>query len=136
MKRYDFLLKHEVYQALNKARDALLAAKDGNDVNELLEGLFTDEERLKIGRRIQIAEEIRLGRSYAEIIENLHVGVNTINTVYRNLNSHPRCFKLIFERSRKVENDYNEKKYRLVGESQLVHKRKEYTGITRKDIKR
>ena len=90
MKRYDFLLKHEIYQALNKARDALLAAKDGNDVNELLEGLFTDEERLKIGRRIQIAEEIRLGRSYAEIIENLHVGVNTINTVYRNLNSHPR----------------------------------------------
>lgn len=90
MKRYDFLLKHEIYQALNKARDALLAAKDGNDVNELLEGLFTDEERLKIGRRIQIAEEIRLGRSYAEIIENLHVGVNTINTVYRNLNSQSR----------------------------------------------
>lgn len=136
MRRYDFLLKHEIYQALNKARDALLAAKDGNDVNELLEGLFTDEERLKIGRRIQIAEQLRLGGTYVEIIENLHVGVSTINTVYKNLNSHPRCFKLIFERSKKVEKDYNDKKYRSVGGSTLIFKKKEYTGITRKDIKR
>lgn len=136
MRRYDFLLKHEVYEALNKARDALLAAKDGNDVNELLEGLFTDEERLKIGRRIQIAEQIRLGSTYDEIIEDLHVGVGTINTVYKNLNSHPRCFKLIFERSNKVEKVYKDKRYRLVGGSQLVFKKKEYTGITRKDIKR
>lgn len=136
MRRYTFLLKHEVYLALNKARDALLAAKDGSDVNELLEGLFTDEERLQIGRRILIAEQIRMGRSYSEIIEDLHVGVGTINTVYRNLNSHPQCFKLVFERSRKVEKVYNDKKYRLVGGSQLVYKKKEYTGITRKDIKR
>ena len=136
MRRYEFLSKQDIYDALNKVRDALLAAKDGNEVNELLEGLFTDEERLKIGRRILVAEQLRMGLTHIDIADNLHVGRTTINSVYKKLLSNPNCFQLIFKRGRKVEKEYNAKKYRMVGGSQLVFKKKEYTGITRKDIKR
>lgn len=136
MRRYGFLTKHDIYAALNKVRDALLAAKDGNEVNELLEGLFTEEERLQIGRRILIAEQLRLGLTHADIVEDLHVGKGTVGAVYSKLNANPNCFELIFRRGRKVEKEYDEEKNRMVGGSQLVFKKKEYTGITRKDIKR
>lgn len=136
MRRYEFLTKHDIFAALNKVRDALLAAKDGNEVNELLEGLFTEEERLQIGRRILIAEQLRLGLTHADIVEDLHVGKGTVGAVYNKLNSNPNCFELIFRRGKKVEKDYKEKKYRSVGGSTLVFKKKEYTGISKKDIKR
>lgn len=136
MRRYEFLTKHDIFAALNKVRDALLAAKDGNEVDELLQGLFTEEERLQIGRRILIAEQLRLGQTHADIVEDLHVGKGTVGAVYSKLNSNPNCFELIFRRRTKVEKDYSNKKYRSIGGSTLVFKKKEYTGITRKDIKR
>lgn len=136
MRRYDFLTKHEIYSALNKVRDALLAAKDGNQVNEILEGLFTDEEKIKLGRRLLIAEQLRMGVTHDEIADELRVGKTTINSVYKKLVSNPECFRLIFKRGEKVEKEYQSKKYRKVGGSTLVFKKKIYTGITRKDIKR
>lgn len=136
MRRYHYLTKHDIFAAVNKLRDALLAAKDGNEVDELLEGLFTSEERLQIGRRILIGERLLRGETFADIVDMLHVGKTTVGAVYSKLQSNPKCFELIYKRSLKVEKEYNSKKYKLVGGSQLVFKKKVYTGITRKDIKR
>lgn len=136
MGRYSFLLKDDVYSSLNKVRDALLAAKDGNDVEEIMNGIFTFDERIKIGRRIQIAECL-LGDMKIEDIQSLmKVGRSTIAHVSRNILEYEKCFHLIRARSKKLEKEYETKKYRKVGGSKLVFKKKVYTGITRKDIER
>ena len=45
-------------------------------------------------------------------------------------------FDLIKRRSEIVEKEYKSKKFNMVGGPKLVFKRKEYSGFSRKDIKR
>lgn len=136
MKRYQFLQKEEIYEALNRLRNAFLASRDGNEVEEIINGLLTQDERLKIGRRILIAEYISSGVGIDEIRRQLKVGKNTIMHVTRLLEENPECFSLIEKRSQYVEKEYKSKKYKVVGNSQLVFKRKVYSGFSRKDVKR
>ncbi len=135
MRRYYFLSKDEVYDALNRLRDAFLAAKDGNDVNEIINGLLTHDEKMKIGRRIIISEHLD-DFTTRELADITHVGNSTIIVVAKSMSKHPKCFELISKRRRKLEKDYESKKYISRGGSTLVFKKKEYTGIKRADIKR
>lgn len=136
MRRYKFLRKEDVYEALNRLRDAFLAAKDGTEVEEIINGLLTQDEKLKIGRRILIAEYIKAGNSLDEITNMLKVGKNTIVSVMKSLDTYPTFFDLISRRSKKVETTYGQRKYRLIGGSTLVFKKRQYTGFKRKDVKR
>lgn len=136
MRRYKFLTKDDVYTALNKLRDAFLAAKNGEDVEEIMNGLLTTDERLKIGRRIIIAEMIRSGISFDEIVNSLKVGKNTVMYMARKHEMYPQFVDLIVARQNKVEKEYRKRAYRRTGGSGLVFKRKEYTGFRRKDVER
>lgn len=136
MRRYKFLIKEEVFDALNRVRDALLAARDGNDVEQIMKGVITFDERMKIGRRILIAEYLLEGISFHEIVKKLKVGNSTILQVSKNLEEYRTCFELIGFRSKRVENEYKRKSYRKVGGSLKVYKKKEYTGFKRKDVTR
>lgn len=136
MRRYRFLRKEDVFEALNRLRDAFLAAKNGQEVEEIINGILTQDERLKIGRRILIAEYIRLGLSFDQISNSLKVGRNTIVSVMKNLDNNPLSFALIEKRGKKVEQTYQRRKHRLLGGSKLVYKKKEYTGFKRKDVER
>ena len=136
MKRYKFLNENDTYDALNQLRDAFLAAKDGNEVEEIINGLLTQDERLKIGRRILIAQYLEGGFKIEEITQTLKVGKNTISHVSRLLDNHPNCYKLIDTRRSIVEKKYQKKKYRKVGGSLKIFKTNEYTGYKRKDVKR
>lgn len=136
MRRYDFLEQDEVFEAFNKLRNAFLAAKDGKEVDKILNGLLTFDERMKIGRRILVAEYILAGIGIDEISRILSVGKNTIASVSRSLSENPDCFKLIEKREEKVEKVYKNKRYKKVGGSQLVIKKKVYTGFTRKKVER
>lgn len=136
MRRYKFLRKEDVYEALNKLRDAFLAAKDGNEVEEIINGILTHDEKIKIGRRILIAECLKLEKSLDEIAKMLKVGKNTITSVMKSLDMYPASFELISKRGNKVEKTYMQKKYRLIGGSTLVFKKREHTGFKRKDVKR
>lgn len=136
MRRYQNLTEENLYEALNKLRDAFLAAKDGNEVNQIIYGLLTHDERLKIGRRILVAECIELGMGLREITQLLSVGKNTVLSVMKSLEKDPAYFALIMQRAKKVKNEYANKKYKEIGGVTLVHKRKQYTGFKRKDIKR
>ena len=49
MRRYRFLEKEEIFDALNKLRNAFLAARDGDEVEEIINGLLTFDEKMKIG---------------------------------------------------------------------------------------
>ncbi len=136
MRRYKFLRKEDVYEALNRLRNAFLAAKNGDEVEEIINGILTHDEKIKIGRRILIAECLKLEKSLDEITKMLKVGKNTITSVMKSLDMYPASFELIGKRSNKVEKLYAQKKYRLIGGSTLVFKKREYTGFKRKDVER
>lgn len=136
MRRYKFLDKEEIYAALNRLRDAFLAAKNGLEVEEIIKGILTTDERLKIGRRIIIAECIRTGMGLDEIVDTLKVGKSTIMYVMRKLDQNPKFIDLILARQKRVESEYSKRRYRLIGSSYQVFKKKEYTGFKRKDVGR
>lgn len=134
--RYYFLGKDYIFEALNKLRAAFLAAKDGNDVEQIIKGVLTNDERLKIGRRIQIAQMLLEGFSYRDIKDELKVGYPTIELVANKLTKYPLCFELINKREDKVENIYKLRAYKKSGGSKMIFKRKTYTGYKRKDVER
>lgn len=136
MRRYKFLTKEDIYDAFNRLRDAFLAAKNGAEVEEIIKGLLTTDEKLKIGRRILVAEYLKDGMGIDEIAKTLKVGKNTIMTVAKKLDENSIFLDLINKRGKRVESEYHSKKYRFVGASKLVFKKKEYTGFKRKDVKR
>jgi uncharacterized protein YerC len=136
VRRYKFLNRGSVFAALNKLRAAFLAARNGSDVDEIIKGILTHDERMKIGRRIQIAQFLEQGMQYREIMNNLKVGLPTIMQVSRKMDEYPQCFKLIIIREEKTKKDYRNKAFRKTGGSKLIFKRNKYTGFKRKDIKR
>jgi Trp operon repressor len=136
MKRYQFLSEDGVYTALNKLRAAFLAAKDGNEVDDIIMGLLTHDERMKIGRRIQIAGLIKAGMPIREIKKELKVGLPSIMLVENKLNTKPRCFDLIGLREYKVEKAYKNKRIEKEGSPKLIRKKTIFTDFKRKDVKR
>lgn len=136
MKRYKNITQSDVYESWNKLRDALLAAKNGKEVDEIIKAIFTDEEKLQIGRRILIAEGLSMDMKISDICDLLKVGKNTVQHVSRRLDKYKVGFDLIDKRSKKLEKDYESKKYTKVGGSKLFIKQKKYTGIKRSDIER
>ncbi len=136
MRRYKFLKKEDIYEALNRLRDAFLAAKDGNEVEEIINGLLTPDEKLKIGRRVLVAERIKGGMGFEEITNTLKVGKNTIASVMKSLDEHPRSFEIVSKRKARVERVYKQRKDRFIGGSTLIFKKREYTGFKRKDVER
>lgn len=136
MKRYNFLDQDGVYDSLNKLRDAFLAAKDGEQVEQIINSILTFDEKMKIGRRIIIAMLIKSNVGYDEIARNLNVGKNTILSVVKSLDKYPGAFEMIEARRIKVENVYSKNKYVNTGGSKLVFKKKIYTGFKRKNVKR
>lgn len=136
MRRYTFLSKDGVYGALNKLRAAFLAAKNGEEVDLIIFGVLTQDERLKVGRRIQIAQKLQDGMKYREIADELKVGLNTVEKVHTLLNTYPACYQLINRREEKVEKEYNRKAFVKTGGPKLVYKKTEHTGFKRKNVKR
>ena len=134
--RYRFLSKDHVYEALNKLRAALLAAKDGEEVETIIKGVLSFDERIKIGRRIQVAQMIIEDYGHDEIKKTLKVGSSTIMLVNKNLRQFPKCFEYIKKREDKVETEFNKKAYRKVGGPKLVYKKTKYIGFKRSKVKR
>lgn len=134
--RYRFLSSKDEYDATNMVKSAFLAAKNSRDVEEIVNAILTTDEIIKVGRRIQIANMLAAGKTGEEIKTNLGVGRDTITKVSKHLAKYPAGFELIYERFQKVEKVYKDKSYRKVGGSQLVFKKRVYTGFKRKDVKR
>lgn len=135
-RRYKFLDKEEIYQALNKLRAAFLAAKNGEEVDEIINGILTTDEKLKIGRRILISELLDKKLSYQKISKLIKVGKQTILHTERAKERHPQCFRLINLREEKVEKTYQKKAYRKTGNPKYLKKFSVYTGFKRKDVER
>lgn len=136
MRRYKFLTKSDVYDALSKLRASFLAAKDGEEVEEIIKAILTHDERIKIGRRIMIAQLLQDGYTFDSIRKLLKVGKNTVAQIEKKFSSSPLGFKLINKKEAKVEYEFKQKAYKKTGGSKLVFKKKKYNGFSRKDVKR
>lgn len=135
MRRYKFLDKDGVYKALNKLRSAFLAAKDGKEVDELIKGMLTPDERLKIGRRILVSQCLDEEFTYDQIRQALRVGKQTVIEVQKFKNNHPKCFELINQREDKVEAEYGSNSHELFRNSVTWKRYQTYTGFKRSDVK-
>lgn len=136
MRRYHDLQENEVFEAFNKLRNAFLAAENGAEVDKIMDGLLTHDEKLKLGRRILIAEYLSSEFTIDEIVKQLRVGRNTVLHVSRRLEKYKECFDLIEKRKIKVEKVYQAKKISYSGGSKLVNKKKIYSGFKRKNVSR
>ena len=85
MRRYKRLYQRDVFEAFNELRNAFLAARDGTEVDKITDGLLTHDEKLKIGRRILIAQWLISGFGIEEIRKQMKVGKNTVMHVSRRL---------------------------------------------------
>lgn len=135
MARYDFLPRHAVEDALEKLRAALLAAKDGHDVDEIIQGLLTPDEYIKLGRRIEVARLLKSGMTYREISDDMSVGLSTVKLVARKLYERPRCYKLIHSTEQKIDNEHSKERYRKTGSLMMIRKRKIRTSRSPKDVR-
>ena len=124
MKRYGNLTKDQVQDALHKLRTAFLAAKNNQQVDEILHGLLTRDERIKLGRRIAISKLIAKGMGYDEISDELGVGKTTIIHVLKKIDSHPECFKHILNLEKKIQKQSKQKSKRGIGSSIQFFKKK------------
>lgn len=136
MRRYSFLTKDDIYEAVNSLRDAFLAAHNGSEVEDIINAILTQDEKVRVGRRIIIARFLKSDLTIKEIVNLLKVGNNTVMAVARSLETNENGFKLLEQRKNKVENEYQHKKYKLVGGPTKIFKEKVYTGFKRKDVKR
>lgn len=136
MKRYKFLDKDQIFDAFNKLRAAFLAAKNGDEVEEIIKGILTSDERIKIGRRILTSQLLDEGLTYDSIRSQLKVGKQTVLQVQRLKTLHPKCFELIDKREEKVEIVFGKNAYRMTGNPKRLQKFPEYTGFKRKDVDR
>jgi len=135
-RRYGFLTKNDFFEAWNRLRDAFLAAKNSEEVDLIVKGLLTNDERLKIGRRIEVARLLKEGLANREIARKLRVGVATVQMVADKISKNPECFSLLERRMKKVEREFEKRAYVKTGGSKLLYKKTRYTGYKRKDVKR
>lgn len=70
---------------LDSLYTAISALKSREEIKNFLKDLLTESERIMIGRRILIAQMLLEGKSYGQIIGELHVGADTIIRVHRQL---------------------------------------------------
>lgn len=136
MRRYKFLPQAQVFEALNKLRAAFLAAKNGSEVEEIINGLLTYDEKMKIGRRIIASQLLSAGLTYEQITKSCKLGKQTVHDIDRRMGRYPKCFELINEREEKVNNEYHERAYRETKNTLNWKKYIEYTGFKRKDVQR
>lgn len=136
MNRYKDLTRKDINESLYKLRDAFLAAKKGEDVDEIINFLLTPEEKIMIGRRVLVAEAVSQDMPFLEICNLYHVGKGTVVSITRQLEHYLKGYRLIIQRGVTAEKKFQSKKYRKTGGSNLVYKKKEYTGVKRKDIER
>ncbi|EKD94466.1 MAG: hypothetical protein ACD_26C00034G0001 [uncultured bacterium] len=113
-----------------------MAAKDGSEVDEIIKGILTNDERIKIGRRILISQLLDTDTTYDEIRKNFKIGKQTILHVQKLKDKYPKCFELINKREIKVDDEYHKKAYEMVGHTRSLQRFPSYTGFKRKNVKR
>lgn len=102
MRRYQHLDEEQKYSALGELRQAFMSAKEEQEVDQIIYAILTEDERLKIGRRIEIARQIRAGLTYREIMRDLKVGLSTVEMVGKRMDKFPVGYELLRKRNKLI----------------------------------
>lgn len=86
---------------------AIATLKSRDEVKIFLRDLLTESERIMIGRRIIIAQRLLEDKSYAEIKQELSVGVDTIMRVHKWLEDENYGYE---ETIKKLQKEYKNRK--------------------------
>ena len=75
--------KEDRINYLDTLYTAVSSLKDKEEIKKFLRDVLTESERIMIGRRILIAKMLLENKTYNEIINEMHVGMDTIMRVHR-----------------------------------------------------
>lgn len=126
-RRYKNIPQDSLSKALGKLRAAFLTPKNTKQVETIIYGILTHDERMKIGRRIQIAEMLLEGETYYNIAQKLNVGQTTIINVARQVGKSPECYKLIVSKEVEIKRKIKKKRNSKKGSSTLIFKKRAYS---------
>lgn len=86
---------------LNDLEGLFESCRSVEDLRRLLRTLLTIDERVMLGRRLQISRLLLAGKTHVEIAVELRVGADTIDRVRRWLETHRATYHLLMERIRR-----------------------------------
>ncbi len=130
MRRYWALTKQLKNKFKNYARAIFVAAQDGREAIAIMNDLLTEDEQLKIGRRIAAAKLLTEGYSYDEVIFELRVGANMLVRVSDLLENGNGGIEIVLKRLEKEEQALKENSFAREGGSKKVFKKKVRTGYS------
>lgn len=92
----------------------LLTPKNLDEAYKVIDSIFTEDEKLKIGRRLFIYELLESNDNYQEIIENLRTSDKTVSEISIRKRKFPDGFALCLKRYNKLKKQLQPKykKYR------------------------
>lgn len=99
----------QAYQIPESEREELLrevetlfsSCRSGEELQRLLRGLLSPDERVMFGRRLRIVKLLLEGKPHAVIASKLGVGFDTIDRVRRWLERERAAYHLLVERARR-----------------------------------
>lgn len=86
MKKLGKIKKEEVEECINILCQKISSFKNEDEARIFIFGFLTGKERLAIGRRIIVAQNLLNKKSYTKIADELGVGMDTIASVRKWLN--------------------------------------------------
>lgn len=122
--------------ALYYASSSMLAAKNIEEAFEILHSLFGTEERLQLGRRLQIAQLVFEGASVREIEKVLKTSRDTVLNVRKELEKDTKGYEICLLKHEDLQETYKEKKYVKVGGSLQVFKKTKKTDFKYSQLSR
>jgi|GEM_PF-3927603 len=88
-------------------RDALatilLTPKNLNEAYKVIDSIFTEDEKLKIGRRLFIYQKLENKESYQDIIDFMRTSDKTVSEISVRRRKFPEGFKLCLARYNKLK---------------------------------
>lgn len=123
-------------EALQYFRSLLFTPSNAKECYEIIESVFTEEERYAIGRRLQIAAYLLDGTPYQEIEDQLKTTSVTISRVHKRLRRNSEIFRKIIHRFEKDEEEIRKRSYDKVGASKKVFKKTVRTGFKEEELRR
>lgn len=75
--------KEDKVKYLDSLYSIITSLKSREEIENFLKHLLTESEQIMIGRRLLIAKGLLEDKSYDEIIDELHVGADTITRIHR-----------------------------------------------------
>jgi len=123
MRRYSYLNQKSFKNASQRFIKVLVNNYNAQKVKDIIEALLTEDERIKIGRRIESAQMLNNQSTFREIAKKLKVGFPTISMVERRKREYKKCFELLTKKHAEMKNSHEKKPDLKIAVSKVLFER-------------